>query len=143
MTEEEQLPDDEIRRLKSWFESWSDREGETMIYHDDIEGALEGIDAALVGKAHVWRAGKFRWVPVYDWHKLVAIVYKNTDMDPVSFVESAFVNKYNGHMTPIINVAPTRDAHLTREPEESDAEYDPYDPSSVDEEDDYEDKEGE
>jgi hypothetical protein len=143
MTEEEQLPDDEIRRLKSWFESWSDREGETMIYHDDIEGALEGIDAALVGKAHVWRAGKFRWVPVYDWHKLVAIVYKNTDMDPVAFVESAFVNKYNGHMTPIINVAPTRDAHLTREPEESDAEYDPYDPSSVDEEDDYEDKEGE
>ena len=128
--DENQLGREEFIRLKNWFDVWADREGETVVWH-------QNMDNALVGKAHVWRAGKFRWVPVYDWHRMVEIVHAEMDVDCADFVDTVYVNKYFGHMTPVIDMAPKRTEHVDV-PEE---EYDPYDDSSVDEYDDTEDEE--
>jgi hypothetical protein len=122
--DENQLPEEEIIRLKTWFNVWAEREGETVVWHKEM-------DAALVGKAQVWRAGKFRWVPVYDWHRMMEIVHEELEVDCADFVDTVYVNKYSGHMTPIIDMAPKRIEHVDV-PEE---EYDPYDDSSVDDDD--------
>lgn len=107
----------ELSVLKQWFENWSLREGESLIWFKDM-------DEAIVGKALVYRNHKYRYVPLYDYELMVqAACYM--DDDPQEHVDQ-LIDKYHGHMTPVVNIGRTSHPPDPTEPEEwdDDAEHD-------------------
>lgn len=104
------MNEEEIKSMREWFEAWSLREGERIVF-------LSGMDKALAGKAFVKRSDKMRWVPVYDYSKLVDIVQENDpDMeDPWEYVDSNMVYSYVGPNTPVINFGMTIASEVPQE----------------------------
>ena len=85
-------------RLKNWFDAWAEREGETLFWH-------EGMDCALVGKAQVWRVNRWIWVPVYQYELMTEKQMQESpdDEDILDILHEKYLDKYFGHMTPVIN----------------------------------------
>ena len=92
------LDQEERIRIKSWFETWAYREGENVVW-------IEGMDNALIGKSQVWRVNRWIWVPTYQYELIIdQYLADNPDAtDILDEVNEKYVDKYYGHMTPVIN----------------------------------------
>ena len=109
------MDEEELVVLKQWFDAWSLREGCTVIWYPEM-------DPAIVGKAIVWRNGKYRYIPLYDYDLMVqAACY--LDDDPEKYVDD-LMSKFHGHMTPVVNIGLTS---LPPDPMEPDEDYDDAD----------------